>query len=118
MFNFKKYQFYRLLCKKLKKKQPIDASSSTLSKMDFSTKSLTNFLIQLSNDFLVIKAKAIRILLDFHTSFLCGTGFSVASLKSKYRNKLQLEKEHRVAISNVESKFQRFCETKLAHVIH
>jgi hypothetical protein len=99
--------------------QLIDVSSSTSLKMDFSTKSLTNFWIELSNDFSVIKAKAIRILLVFPTSYLCETGFSaVASLKSKYRNKLQLEKELRVAISNVEPNLQRLCATKQAHVSH
>ena len=35
-----------------KKKQPIDASPSTLSKMDFSTKYLTNFCTELSNDYI------------------------------------------------------------------
>lgn len=99
--------------------QLIDVSTNPLQKSNFVNKSLTNFWTELPNDYSVIKAKALRILLPFPTSYLCETGFSaLAVVKSKYRNKLQVENELRVAISNIEPNLEKLCALKQAHVSH
>ena len=58
----------------------------------------------------VIGEKALALLLPFPTSYLCETGFpSVAVLKSKYRNRLSIEADLRVAISNMSPRFEPIC---------
>ncbi|VVC29319.1 Ribonuclease H-like domain [Cinara cedri] len=47
-----------------------------------------------------VSNKALGILIPFATSYLCEAGFSaVAELKSKYRSRLNMEKEMRVAVT-------------------
>jgi hypothetical protein len=46
--------------------------------------------------------KAMRIFIPFATSYLCEAGFSaVAVIKSKYRSKINVEQEMRVAVSSL-----------------
>lgn len=54
-----------------------------------------------------------------NTCYLCKTDFSaMAALKSRYRNKHQIEKELRVSISNIKPNLDRLCTSKQAHSSH
>jgi len=65
------------------------------------------------------RPRAMGILLPFATSYLCETGFSaVAAIKTKYRSKLNIENELRVAISNQQPRFDKICKIKQAHTSH
>ena len=56
----------------------------------------------------LVGRKALRVLLPFATSYLCEVGFSaVAVIMSKYRNKIDIEREMRVAISNIVPRFDK-----------
>ncbi|XP_035225382.1 zinc finger BED domain-containing protein 5-like [Stegodyphus dumicola] len=79
----------------------IDFTTSGETKRQFSNKSLFEFWAGVSDEFSALKTRAFRILLPFSTSYLCETGFllAVASLKTKYRSQLNIEKELRVSIS-------------------
>ncbi|XP_066253569.1 zinc finger BED domain-containing protein 5-like [Euwallacea similis] len=101
----------------LQKEEPLkDVSTTTSQKLNFVNKSLTHFCTELPSDYFFIKAKALRILLPFPTSYLCETGFSaLASLKPKYRNKLQVENELKVTAFNIEANLKRLCALNQAH---
>ena len=72
-----------------------------------------NFWIEARAQYPVISKAALRILIPFATSYMCEAGFSaVAVLKTKYRSKLDVEREMRVAVSNNAHDLRRFAETK------
>ena len=61
--------------------------------------------------------KALRVLVPFATSYLGEAGFSaVAVIKSKYRNKIDIEREMRVAISNIAPHYDKI--EQQAHCSH
>ncbi len=70
-------------------------------------------------EFPLIGQKAVEILLPFATSYFCKTGFfAVASLKTKYRSRLNIEHDLRVAISKLLPRFEQICSEKQAHCSH
>jgi hypothetical protein len=99
--------------------QFIDIVSQSSLKNRFSTMTLPQFWISLLSEHREISEKAIKILLPFTTSYLCETGFSaVAVIKSKYRSKINVEKEMRLAISKIQPRFEKLCQSKQAHPTH
>ncbi|XP_042902719.1 zinc finger BED domain-containing protein 5-like [Parasteatoda tepidariorum] len=97
----------------------IDFTSSGETKRQFSNKSLLEFWTGVEEEFSALKTKAFRILLLFSTSYLCETGFSAVSyLKTKYRSRLNIETELRVAISNAKPSFEEICSARLAQGSH
>ena len=55
----------------------------------------------------------------FATSYLCAAGFSaVAVIPWKYRNKIDFEREMRVAISNIAARFDKMYIEQQAHCSH
>lgn len=97
----------------------IDFTASGEIKRQFSNKSLFEFWAGVDDEFSTLKARALRILLPFSTSYLCETGFStVAALKTKYRSQLNVEKELRVSISNIIPSFEKLCSVRQAQGSH
>lgn len=97
----------------------IDFTTSGETKRQFSNKSLFEFWSGVEDYFSALKTRAFRILLPFSTSYLCETGFSaVASLKTKYRSRLNIETELRVAISNIKPSFEKLCSARQAQGSH
>ncbi|XP_035218885.1 protein FAM200A-like [Stegodyphus dumicola] len=97
----------------------IDFTASGETKRQFSNKSLFEFWAGVNDEFFALKTKAFRILLPFSTSYLCETGFSaVASLKKKYRSRLNIENELRVSISNIKPSFEKLCSARQAQESH
>ena len=100
------------------KEEFIDLScNNTLkSKMD---QFCTDFWIEACTEYPVISKAALRLLIPFATSYMCETGFSaVAVIKTKYRSKLDVEREMRVAVSNITPRFEALCQSKRANVSH
>jgi hypothetical protein len=59
-------------------------------------------LAAVRNDYPSISNKAVKVSLPFVKTYLCETGFSDAGvMKTKYRSRLIIEKERRVAISSM-----------------
>jgi len=66
-------------------------------------------LNSIKDEYFEVSNKALRILIPFATSYLCEAGFSaVAVLKSKYRSKLNVEKEMCVAVTTLIPNFEKF----------
>jgi len=86
--------------------QLIDLYSDSVSKSKFVSLSLPEFWIAMKKQYPIVANKAIRTLIPFASSYLCETGFSaLAVIKSKYRGKLNTEKEMRIALSKFTPRF-------------
>lgn len=99
--------------------QLIELSCDSSLKLQYDKDKLFEFWGSVSHEYRAIGTAALMVLLPFATSYLCETGFSaVAVIKNKYRSKIDVEKEMRVAISKLEPRFQKLCSEKQAHPSH
>ncbi|XP_050522096.1 zinc finger BED domain-containing protein 5-like [Daktulosphaira vitifoliae] len=97
----------------------IELSCDNSLKTKFSSIDLTKFWISIKDEYPLLSDKAQRILIPFSTSYLCEAGFSaVAVIKSKYRTKINVEKEMRVAVSCLIPRFEKMCSDMQAHPSH
>ena len=83
--------------------QFIDVTSDSTMRLQFQSKTLAAFWIGAEKDYPLLGKRALTILLPFATSYLCEIGSSaVASIKTKYGSKLDIENELRVAVSQLQ----------------
>ena len=98
----------------LEAEQFIDLTSDFTLKSVYNPNLLISFWVKTRAEFPIVGCKALRVLVPFATSYLCEYGFSaVAVIKSKYRNKIDIEREMRVVISNIAPSFD-----KIEHQAH
>ncbi|CAK1599788.1 unnamed protein product [Parnassius mnemosyne] len=99
--------------------QLIELSCDSSLKLQYDKDKLFEFWSSVSYDYRAISYAALRVLLPYATLYLCETGFSaIAVIKNKYRSKINVEKEMRVAISKLEPRFEKLCSEKQAHPSH
>lgn len=97
----------------------IELSSDSSLKVKFSSMKLSTFWYSVRKEFPSLSKKALKVLIPFATSYLCESGFSaVAVIKTKYRSRLCVEKEMRVAVSHLVPRFDKLCNKKQAQVSH
>ena len=95
----------------LKAEQFIDLTSELTLKSIYNPNSLISFWVNARSEFPIVGCKTLRVLVPFATSYLCETGFSaVAVIRSKYRNQIDIEREMRVAISNIAPRLDKMCK--------
>ena len=103
----------------LEAKQFIDLTSDLTLKGLYNPNSLISFWVKAQSDFPLVGSKALHVLVLFATSYLCEVDFSaVAVIKLKYRNKTNIEREMRVAISNIAPRFDKMFREQQAHCSH
>ena len=99
--------------------QFIDLTSDLTFKSIYNPNSLILFWVKAQAEFPLVGCKTLRVLVPFATSYLCEAGFSaVAVIKLKYRNKIDIEREMRVAISNIAPRFDKMYIEQQAHCSH
>jgi hypothetical protein len=97
----------------------IELSCDNSLKTKFACSDLVEFWITFKNEYPTISSKAIRIIIPLATSYLCEAGFSaLAAIKSKYRSKINVEQEMRVAVSSLIPRFEKMCGDHQAHPSH
>ncbi|CAI6361986.1 unnamed protein product [Macrosiphum euphorbiae] len=70
----------------------------------------------ITNEYQSLAKKAILALLPFATTYLCETGFSsYASMKTKYRNKLDAEADMRIQLSPIKPNIKILVNKKSQH---
>jgi hypothetical protein len=80
---------------------------------------LTNFWAGLKEEFLHISSLAVRTLLPFASTYLCGSGFSrYASTKTKYCSRLNAEHAMRIQLSNTVPDFKALLDSRPIHPSH
>nr|CAH7734517.1 unnamed protein product [Callosobruchus chinensis] len=94
----------------LGEKSLIELSCDNSLESKFASSDLVEFWVSVKNEYPALSLKALRILTLFATSYLCKAGFSaVAAIKSKYRSKINVEQEMRVAVSSLIPRFEKMC---------
>ena len=59
------------------------------------------------------------MIIPFATSYLCEAGFSaMIVIKTKYRTRVNVERDNRFAVSEILPIFNELCENKRAHTSH
>ena len=103
----------------LEAEQFIDLSSDLTLKSLYNLNLLISFWVKARSEFPLVGCKGLRVLVPFATSYLCKAGFSaVAIIKSKYHNKIDIERNMCVAISNIAPRFNKMCIEQQAHCSH
>jgi len=98
----------------------ITLSTDRTLKIKFSEITVEEFWISIQIEFKNISEKAIRILLQFSTSYLCEHGFStLTNIKTKKRERLtNIEEEMRVALSHIRPNIENICNSHQAQISH
>jgi len=98
----------------------IDITSDSTLKSTFSNNSYVQFWINLKNtSFDDLSKKATTILLPFATTYLCEAGFSAyTNTKTKYRDRLNVEPDLRIQLSQIEPDIAKFSKNKQPQISH
>jgi hypothetical protein len=88
--------------------------------MKFNEVPLDMFWISIRTEYPVISEKAVKILLQFLTSYLCEQAFScLTNIKNKDRNRLfSAEEKLLVCLSKIRPRVQHSCKKKQAQISH
>ena len=101
----------------LEAKQFIDLTPDLTLKSIYIPNPLNSFWVKAQTEFPLVDYKALRVLVPFATSYLSEAGFSaVTVIKSRYHNKIGIEREMRVAISNIALRFDKKSNKLAAHI--
>uniref|UniRef100_A0A8C1RK47 HAT C-terminal dimerisation domain-containing protein n=1 Tax=Cyprinus carpio TaxID=7962 RepID=A0A8C1RK47_CYPCA len=93
-------------------------SDSRLKEL-FSSCPLSSFWVALRQEYPQLCDVALKILLPFASTYLCEAGFSkMTALKTKYRNRAQIEDDLSLCLSNIEPRIEDLCKAKQAQVSH
>ncbi|XP_022160172.1 protein FAM200A-like [Myzus persicae] len=99
--------------------QLIEISSNSNLKRVFKESSLSSFWLSIRQDYPEISDSAIRPLMLFSTTYLCEKGFSAnVYTKNKYRNRLNIESDLRIQLSNIDPKIPDLVLKKQHHPSH
>ncbi|XP_055549359.1 zinc finger BED domain-containing protein 5-like [Wyeomyia smithii] len=97
----------------------IDLQNDSKSKELFEETSQCDFWATMSGPFPNIAERALRVLLPFVSTYLCETGFSaMLQMKTKYRNRLDIEDDMRCALSKTAPRIKMLAENVQAQVSH
>lgn len=117
---FGTFEFSNLELSLQEEEEIISLSTDRSLKMEFTKLSNEQFWISVQDEYPSLSKKAIAILLQFATSYLCELGFStLTNIKTKKRERLlDLEEEMRVAISFIRPNIGEICKTHQAQISH
>lgn len=97
----------------------VDLSCDSALKLAFSQKHLTNFWLHVASEYPELSNRAVRFLMPFPTTYLCETGFSaLVALKTKYRNKLNVEPDLRLRLSSLKPDIKHLVSDMQHHPSH
>ena len=101
------------------KEDYIDPTCDNSLKRKFNSGNPTKFWISLNGEYPALTEKTLRMIIPFATSYLCEAGFSaMAVIKTKYRTRINVERDIRVAVSKILLRFEELCKNKQAHTSH
>lgn len=103
------------------KEQLIEVSCDPTLKNKYlsSGTTLLDFWIGVGKEHKELSIPAVKFLVGFSTTYLCEKGFSsLTYLKSKDRNKLNVENDLRLYLTKLEPNIDQLCKQKQAHPSH
>ncbi|KAI6648614.1 Protein ZBED8 isoform X1 [Oopsacas minuta] len=103
----------------LAKDDIIDLSTKEMLHCEFDSKSLGEFWCSLTQAYPRLAKRAMKALIPFATSYLCESGFSgLVNIKTKNRNRLDVQHDMRIALSNIIPEFHLLIEGKQQQSSH
>lgn len=101
------------------KENLIDLAADGMLKMEFSSQTIDVFWMKRKEEYPELAREALKLLVPFATSYLCELTFSsMVNIKSKKRNRLQLENDLIICVSNIEPRLEKILKNKQAHPSH
>ncbi|XP_022183319.1 zinc finger MYM-type protein 6-like [Myzus persicae] len=95
------------------KESLIDLSSDSSLKTKFLELSKSHFWLYVKNEYPLLSEKAMKILIQFSTTYLCEKTFSsVTVIKTRYRSQLEISKALRLAVTTLEPKLHEILQNK------
>nr|XP_047128377.1 SCAN domain-containing protein 3-like [Hydra vulgaris] len=97
----------------------IELKNDTTAKDHFKVAPLNNFWLKMRKSYPLCSSIALKALIPFSTSYLCEAGFSaMLSLKTKKRNRLDIDADIRCALSKTKPNFQILIASKQCQNSH
>jgi hypothetical protein len=98
----------------------VSLSTDRTLKMKFLEASVDEFWISIQKEYPALSRKALNVLIQFSTSYLCELGFStLTNIKTKKRERLtNIEEEMRVALSEIRPDIVQICKNHQAQTSH
>jgi hypothetical protein len=114
------HQIHKIYSVCKKEEQLTELQCDRTLKIKFNEVSPDVFWISIRKEYPVISAKAVTILLQFSSSYLCEQAFScLTNIESKERNRLLFVKEDlRVCLSKIRPRIQHFYKKKQEQMSH
>lgn len=101
------------------KEKLCELAADSMLKMEYLSENSPTFWIKRKLEYPELAKKALRILTQFSTSYLCEMTFSqMVNIKTKKRNKLELENDLIVCVSQMQPRFSLLVKNKQAHRSH
>ncbi len=97
----------------------VELSSDRTLKTVFNSKTLAEFWISVEREYPQLSKAAMDVLMPFCTTYLCENTFSALTyIKNKYRSRLNVEDDLRVAVSKINPRMDLLCSKHCAHPSH
>ncbi|GBP76405.1 SCAN domain-containing protein 3 [Eumeta japonica] len=97
----------------------LDLAADGMLKMEFYSQSVDVFWIKRKHEYPELARETLKLLVPFATSYLCELAFSsMVDIKTKKRNRLQLEHDWIINISKIAPQFDKLLKNKQAHPSH
>ncbi|KAL4136092.1 hypothetical protein QTP88_007659 [Uroleucon formosanum] len=100
--------------------QAIELKNDSRAKIEFNSgSSLEEFWVKYQPIYPEISNEALQVLVQFSSTYLCESGFSsLAIIKTKHRNRLDVESDLRCSLSNIEPNFKKLSKEKCCQPSH
>ncbi|XP_034083391.1 protein FAM200A-like [Gymnodraco acuticeps] len=96
-----------------------ELSSDRTLKTAFNAKMLAEFWISVEREYPQLSKAAMDVLTPFGSTYLCEKTFSALTyIKNKYRSRLNVEDDLRVAVSKIKPRMDLLCSMHIAHPSH
>ena len=97
----------------------LDLSSDRTLQTAFSACALEEFWLSVATEYAALSKAATDLLFPFASTYLCEKTFSALThMKNKYRSRLRVESDLRVAVSHIKPRMQLLCSNKQAQSSH
>ena len=101
------------------KEEFVDLRTKSVLKSQFQTDTLDEFWCSQVHSFPLLTKRAMNMLIPFVTTYVCEAGFStMLNIKSKNRNKLDIEHDMRVALSCTKPRIDKIVKKKQEQTKH
>ncbi|GAA6081482.1 SCAN domain-containing protein 3-like [Tachysurus ichikawai] len=97
----------------------IELSTDQTLRTAFDGKTLDEFWVSVALEYPQLSKAALDVLMQFGSTYLCEKTFSALTyIRNKYRSRLNVEDDLRVAISKIKPRVDLLCSAHSAHPSH